>query len=135
MTEYNYKVGDRVRLAENIHPHKAGDRGVLIERPSNSSWEFRIQMDSGEQFPLDACEIELTDAAVVTASDPVSHPSHYQHPSGIEVIEITKHESFLRGNIVKYVLRAPFKGSELQDLKKAQQYLTWEIERVESQGD
>jgi len=65
--------------------------------------------------------------------DVVKHPSHYTaHPSGIEVIEITKHESFLRGNIIKYVLRAPYKGNELQDLKKARQYLDWEIEQKEA---
>lgn len=63
-------------------------------------------------------------------SDPVNKPSHYAHPSGIQVIEITRHESFLRGNIIKYVLRAPYKGSELQDLEKAAVYLEWEIERV-----
>lgn len=67
-------------------------------------------------------------------SDPVEEPEHYRsHPSGIETIEITKHESFLRGNILKYVLRAPYKGSELEDLKKARQYLDWEIARVEGQ--
>lgn len=64
-------------------------------------------------------------------NDAVKHPKHYFHPSGIEVIDITRYESFLRGNIIKYVLRAPYKGSELQDLKKAAQYLSWEIERIE----
>lgn len=65
--------------------------------------------------------------------DTVKRPNHYQsHPSGIEPIEITKHESFLRGNIIKYVMRAPYKGRELEDLKKARQYLDWEIERVSS---
>ena len=63
-------------------------------------------------------------------SDPVKKPAHYAHPSGIQVIEITRHESFLRGNIIKYVLRAPYKGTELQDLEKAAVYLEWEIERV-----
>ena len=62
--------------------------------------------------------------------DAVSHPKHYAHPSGIEVIDITRYESFLRGNIIKYVLRAPYKGNELEDLRKAAQYLEWEIERV-----
>jgi hypothetical protein len=57
--------------------------------------------------------------------------SHYKsHPSGIEAIEITQYESFLRGNILKYVLRAPYKGTELEDLEKAAEYLQWEIERV-----
>jgi len=58
------------------------------------------------------------------------NPKHYFHPSGIEAIQITKFETFLRGNILKYILRAPYKGEELQDLLKAQQYLEWEIERV-----
>jgi len=66
-------------------------------------------------------------------SNPVS-PNHYRHPSGIEAIQITKFESFLRGNILKYVLRAPYKGEELQDLLKAQQYLEWEIERVKNES-
>ena len=59
---------------------------------------------------------------------------HYKnHPSGIEAIEITQYESFLRGNILKYVLRAPYKGSEYEDLLKAAEYLQWEIERVEEE--
>jgi hypothetical protein len=64
--------------------------------------------------------------------DVIEHPSHYNsHPSGIEVIKITAFETFLRGNIIKYVLRAPYKGTELQDLLKARQYLDWEIIRIE----
>jgi hypothetical protein len=66
-------------------------------------------------------------------SDSVSHPSHYFHPSGIEAIQITRYETFLRGNILKYVLRAPYKNDELEDLRKAMQYLQWEIERVEKE--
>ena len=59
---------------------------------------------------------------------------HYKsHPSGIEAIEITQYESFLRGNILKYVLRAPYKGTEYEDLLKAAEYLNWEIERVEEE--
>lgn len=59
---------------------------------------------------------------------------HYKsHPSGIEAIEITQYESFLRGNILKYVLRAPYKGSEYEDLLKAAEYLNWEIERLEEE--
>jgi len=59
---------------------------------------------------------------------------HYKsHPSGIEAIEITQYESFLRGNILKYVLRAPYKGDELADLEKAAEYLQWEIERVKEE--
>lgn len=63
--------------------------------------------------------------------DVVNHPAHYtSHPSGIEAIEITQYESFLIGNVLKYVLRAPYKGSELQDLQKAQWYLNKRIEQL-----
>lgn len=68
-------------------------------------------------------------------NDPVKKPAHYLHPSGIEVIDITKHESFLRGNVLKYVLRAPYKGRELEDLQKAQMYLEWEIARIKREQE
>lgn len=61
---------------------------------------------------------------------PVVHPDHYQHPSGVEVIDLIKDEGFLRGNLLKYIFRAPHKGNELEDMQKAQQYLNWELERL-----
>jgi len=64
--------------------------------------------------------------------DPVRHPSHYtSHPSGIEVIEITRHMGFCLGNVVKYVLRADLKHDAIEDLRKAIQYLEFEIETRE----
>lgn len=61
--------------------------------------------------------------------DMVNHPQHYQH--GIEPIEfIESHNlNFNLGNAVKYIARAPYKGKELEDLKKAKWYLEREIKR------
>lgn len=57
-------------------------------------------------------------------NDPVNHPAHYtSHPSGVEVIQITEHMSFLEGNVIKYVMRADHKGNKLEDLRKARWYL------------
>lgn len=64
-------------------------------------------------------------------ADNVNHPSHYTAYKGIEVIQLTEHLNFCRGNVVKYVARAAHKGSELEDLKKAEFYLKREIERLE----
>lgn len=65
--------------------------------------------------------------------DDVNHPSHYtQYP--VEVIELTRHMSFDRGNAVKYIARAGFKGGpekELEDLKKAKWYIEDDIKQVE----
>lgn len=61
--------------------------------------------------------------------DMVNYPPHYQH--GIEPIEfIESHNlNFNLGNVIKYVSRAPFKGTEAEDLKKAKWYLEREIKK------
>lgn len=63
-----------------------------------------------------------------TTHDPVNHPSHYtQGP--IEVIDIIEgfNLGFCLGNTVKYILRSPHKGAQLQDLEKARWYLDRQI--------
>ena len=74
---------------------------------------------------------------VVQDNDPVNHPSHYTtHPSGVEVIEITRHMNFNLWNVVKYVLRAGNKlpEKEIEDLQKAAWYLNDEIERLKKES-
>ncbi len=64
-------------------------------------------------------------------SDPVS-PDHYQFGNGAQVIDITEHLTFNRGNVVKYVARAGKKDAskEIEDLRKARFYLNREISRL-----
>lgn len=64
--------------------------------------------------------------------DMVNHPQHYS-AHGIEPIDyIESHNlNFNLGNVIKYVSRAPFKGTELQDLKKAKWFLEREIKKHE----
>lgn len=65
--------------------------------------------------------------------DVINHPSHYTSYPGIEVIELTEHLNFCRGNAVKYIARAGLKSNqtEVEDLKKAVWYINREIERLE----
>lgn len=71
---------------------------------------------------------------------PISHQDYY-NLGCIEVIEAIESwgfgEGFNRGNIIKYVVRAGRKDkkTEIQDLKKAMEYLKFEIERLERQND
>lgn len=68
----------------------------------------------------------------------VSHPPHYQSETGLEVIDVIEAFTFdLKGieatdtgNILKYMCRWKNKNG-LQDLKKAQWYLTHLIKHVE----
>lgn len=62
-------------------------------------------------------------------NDAVNHPQHYCH-GGIETIDILKAKmprpwflGFLKGNVLKYITRSEFKGSEIEDFKKAAWYL------------
>lgn len=62
--------------------------------------------------------------------DMVNHPPHYVG-HGIEPIEfIESHNlNFCLGSAVKYISRAPYKGTELEDLKKAKWFLEREIKK------
>lgn len=60
-------------------------------------------------------------------NDNVNHPSHYTDGAPFECIEITKNYSFCIGNAIKYVWRHEHKGKPLEDLKKAEWYLTTAI--------
>ena len=64
-----------------------------------------------------------------TPSDQINHPPHYQHPSGIECIDITEHLNFCLGNAIKYIWRCDSNGQPIQDLRKAVAYLEREIAR------
>lgn len=67
-----------------------------------------------------------------SAPDMVAQPPHYtSHPSGIECIEIVRHMGYCLGNVIKYVWRADLKADALEDLRKARQYLDFEIETRE----
>lgn len=73
-------------------------------------------------------------------ADNINHPDHYIS-GGIETIDFIedKELNFNLGNVVKYVSRCGKKKSKgksmedkaLEDLKKAQWYITREIERRE----
>ena len=72
--------------------------------------------------------------------DMVNHPEHYQGLYGIEVDDvmqnfIPKYQDAYVGakicNVLKYILRAPAKGKQLEDLKKASVDLKSAIDRLE----
>lgn len=76
--------------------------------------------------------------------DMVNHPEHYQGLDGLEVDEvmqnfIPKYENSYVGamicNVLKYILRAPAKGKQLEDLKKAQKNLQFAINKLEKMNE
>lgn len=70
------------------------------------------------------------------SNDPVSRPKHYtSYP--VEVIQLTEHLNFCRGNAVKYIARAGLKDpqKEVEDLEKAAWYINREIDRIKGQSN
>lgn len=64
--------------------------------------------------------------------DPINNPPHYTKGEiqPLDVIDDWK-LGFYLGNCVKYIARAPHKGKELEDLKKARFYLDGYIKKLE----
>lgn len=68
-----------------------------------------------------------------TSFDAVSHPSHYTEGRKYEPRKVIADWglNFNLGNAVKYVSRAGRKGDKIEDLRKAIQYIEFEIEELE----
>lgn len=70
----------------------------------------------------------------MTAKDDVNHPEHYTvYP--YECWEIARTYWFTPAlqNVWKYIYRAPFKGSQKKDLRKAIWYLDREVEAIDDE--
>ena len=63
----------------------------------------------------------------------VNHPSHYV--KGIEPIEVIESWdlNFSLGNAIKYILRSPYKGKQIEDLEKARWYIDREINKLKDE--
>ena len=70
-------------------------------------------------------------------SDNINHPPHYNRGM-METIDMIKNcmtsqefEGYLQGNVIKYISRYKYKGTALEDLKKAEWYINRLIQEVE----
>ena len=102
-----------------------------------------IQGENGSETPLSFEYVVLNfDLLKEQVNDKVDHPSHYtwlKEKCGIEVIDITRHLDFDKGNAIKYILRSGYKEEEgytsnqkeIEDIKKAIWYLNDKLKMLE----
>lgn len=127
-----FQVGDRVRVSSDVKWWNGLTGNVtLVHGPSQGQYCVTLDTTGAD---LSFYENELRPADIhPQVSNAVSHPPHYSQgmPEGVEVIDIIRAQGadYEHGNIIKYILRWKYKNG-LEDLKKAQQYLTWLIEKV-----
>jgi hypothetical protein len=115
-------------LATDQERQAYDDLSMILHHP------WRVRLVSGNHLPRDIPTGPPDPAP--PATDLVNHPAHYtSHPSGIEPIQITRHESFCRGNALKYLMRAGRKDPDPRtDLFKARRYIDFELEDLARQG-
>lgn len=104
------------------------------ELASNSTEEQLSLPLDGELSPaVVKLRAKLDAQSVGKQTEAVNHPPHYT-AGGIETIDFieAKNLNFRLANVVKYVSRASHKGKQLEDLRKAQWYLSREIMALEA---
>lgn len=92
---------------------------LVPERLRKDIWKLICGMEECESDMDEEDECEY---------DPVNNPSHYNHGE-LETIEIIRmmlseeeYRGYLKGNILKYRERAPYKGNAEEDYAKAKWY-------------
>ena len=127
-------------LAENPDV-KASMVAKLFKATVQSIYQRRAKMKSAagksakrgrpRQIPSTLVPNAVMSMAVY-ADDKVNSPSHYK-VGGIETIDFieAKGLDYHLGNVVKYISRAEFKDTKLENLKKAQWYLNRVVSNLE----
>lgn len=90
---------------------------------------FKALLEEVRIKPTNKIRMEAPERMTVSATpDSINHPAHYT-AGGIETIDFieAKKLNYNLGNVIKYLTRAGYKDNKLEDLRKAQWYLTREI--------
>jgi hypothetical protein len=95
---------------------------------NNKPENILASLPSVDELKKQIAERAWQPPAMVPVPDPVNQPAHYK-VGGIETIDFieAKQLNYNLGNVVKYITRAEHKGNKLEDLRKAQWYLSREI--------
>ena len=88
----------------------------------------QLAYEAGKKYRMEGSEGQRQIEMFEPKPDAVNHPAHYK-VGGIETIDFieAKKLGYNLGNVVKYITRSDYKGNRLEDLRKAQWYLTREI--------
>lgn len=141
------KVGDRVRLTgadwEKYYKGLSAGDVVEVEEVDECGYiwaegEAGTVGKRGRLYSADNAE-ETGDYACELVEDETAdavNPTHYDLPNGLQVIDIVRGMDYLRGNVIKYVVRAGKKNpeTEREDLLKARKYLDWLIEDADDES-
>lgn len=139
-----YKAGDKVRVTadrETFGYRNVRGKVYSVNSHVTAPYPYGVKLYVGGRVEYRAFaedEIEPLTSAEEADYSAVDRPSHYTWlPDGLQVIDLTEHLNFGRGNAVKYLCRAGRKSTatELEDLMKARWYVDREIQRVKKREE
>ena len=133
--------------AKNINDNSLYSQRNFKEELKNYFWDFKERLneyDIEKNYEIIFGKESETkeEKAESKAEDMVNHPSHYTF-GGVECIDaitsaLSSYEdsvdSWLVGQVIKYLWRAPLKGKYEEDIKKAQFYLNRLVEKIDKKG-
>ena len=118
------EYGEAVYFADKIKNTLRKNVSIHLEQTTNDIEEVKRPADDSLFLPLE--------------TDDINHPEHYTQYSfeAIDIIDEVAPKYPIEvameiGNAIKYLLRAPFKGRLIQDLNKANWYISRAIDNLE----
>ena len=139
---YDNMIKDYIRLAveeayrkgrKDMEKKMTGEELVKMKEENYKEFYDLYKEDEefdSDEFNSDEFFQEVYEDALQHMDNVVHHPKHYNQYGDLEVIDIiteaTKNmqgdKGYVFGNILKYLLRAPFKGKFEEDVAKANWY-------------
>ena len=102
--------------------------------------EAPVRLEESEKNNLEAMMLKPKRTKAKLLDDPVNSPAHYT-VGGIETIDYIKAKlspeefiGYLKGNVIKYTSRAGKKQDTIQDLEKAQWYMSRQIKELKGEA-
>jgi hypothetical protein len=121
------ELEEQLHAAKSVDPKADSSRA---DRENAALWARNRKLELKIEFLMKRNAELKGEGRGPMSEEKVNHPKHYQHPSGVEAIDICEELSFNVGNALKYMMRSGRKrGEENEDPKKAAWYLRREVER------
>ena len=96
--------------------------------------------EASEREFMKAMEEDAEDFIKKSESENIDHPAHYNHGKYETftklqaILSPQEYRGFLKGNIIKYMDRADYKGHKEEDLAKADRYME-ELLKMEDENE
>jgi len=138
-TDFNKRLSYRITQIEGVPYDLESNFGISFTRHGTRERDG-IGLDRDQAIELWKSLCNFLGRDPVSSIEEVNNPDHYTE-GGIESIKIIKAKltpeefrGFLKGNVIKYVTRANFKGSHDKDLKKTKWYQDKLVEEIDNEG-